>query len=132
MPLSRGVARFNHLVTNRISLPVAGHLPGFGVVRHRGRKSGRVYRTPVSVFATAEGYMVALTYGPGSDWVKNVLAAGRCELETRGRRVPLVDPCVVTDHEKLWAPVVVQLMLDVTGVRQCLQLCRAPADKESS
>jgi putative N-acetylmannosamine-6-phosphate epimerase len=46
----------------------------------------RVYQMPVNVFATEEGYVnFALTYGPDTDWVKNVLTADGCELWTRGR-----------------------------------------------
>jgi hypothetical protein len=61
------------------------------VVVHRGRRPGRRYRTPVNVFATEDGYRFALTYGPDTDWVRSVLAAGGCEQQTRGRtgrRVP--------------------------------------------
>jgi hypothetical protein len=42
-------------------------MPGLGVVVHRGRRSGRVYQTPVNVFATEDGYVVALTYGPDAE-----------------------------------------------------------------
>jgi deazaflavin-dependent oxidoreductase (nitroreductase family) len=84
MPAPRRIARFNKHFTNRLSLKVAGYLPGFAIVSHVGRKSGRPYRTPVNAFRTDGGYIIALTYGAQSDWVKNVLAAGSCELQTRG------------------------------------------------
>ena len=67
-------------------------MPDFGVVVHRGRRSGRLYQTPVNVFATEDGYVLVLTYGPDTDWVKNVLAAGGCELRTRGRAIRLTSP----------------------------------------
>jgi deazaflavin-dependent oxidoreductase (nitroreductase family) len=89
MPLSRSVARFNRRGPNRILGPVAPYLPGFGVVRHTGRNTGRSYRTPVNVFRRPGGYVIALTYGPGADWVRNVLTSGGCELETRGRTLRL-------------------------------------------
>jgi deazaflavin-dependent oxidoreductase (nitroreductase family) len=104
MPAPRSLARFNKRFTNRLTSKVAGHLPGFAIVSHVGRKSGRIYRTPVNAFRTDGGYIIALTYGAQSDWVKNVLAAGSCELQTRGRRVRLFDPCIVTDESKGWAP----------------------------
>lgn len=75
MPAPRWLGRFNRVVTNRVTGIVAPRLPGFGVISHRGRRSGRAYTTPVNVFRTAEGYAVALTYGAESDWVKNVEAA---------------------------------------------------------
>ena len=92
MPLSRRVARFNRLVANRFVGPVLTRMPGFGTVNHRGRRSGRPYETPVKVFVRGEDYVIALPYGPGSDWVRNVLAAGGCDLTVRGRRVRLLPP----------------------------------------
>jgi deazaflavin-dependent oxidoreductase (nitroreductase family) len=91
----RWVAAFNVAVTNRITSRFAARLPGFGVLTHVGRKSGRVYRTPVNVFQAPEGFLIALTYGRESEWVKNVLAAGGCELETRDVRYHLSAPTIV-------------------------------------
>jgi deazaflavin-dependent oxidoreductase (nitroreductase family) len=93
-------------------LRVAGHLPGFAILRHVGRRSGRAYRTPVNTFRTDGEYIIALTYGSRSDWVKNVLAAGSCELQTRGRRVHLSDPRIETDQSKSWAPLLVRFVLN--------------------
>jgi len=70
------MARFNKRFTNRLTSKVAGYLPGFAIVSHIGRKSGRTYRTPVNAFRTDGGYIIALTYGAQSDWVKNVMTAG--------------------------------------------------------
>ena len=80
----RWVAAFNLAVTNRITSRFAARLPGFGILAHVGRKSGRVYRTTVNVFPVSEGFLIALTYGRESEWVKNVAAAAGCQLETRG------------------------------------------------
>ncbi len=79
MPLSRAIGRFNRVATNRLTRLIAGRLPGFGIITHRGRRSGRTYRTPVNVFRRPRGFVVALTYGRG-DWVKNVLAAGQAQV----------------------------------------------------
>lgn len=98
MVLSRRVARFNRAVTNRTIGRVAPWMPGFGVIHHRGRTSGRGYHTPVNVFRTRGGYVVALTYGPGADWVRNVMAAGGCDLTTRGTVVHLGAPGITTDR----------------------------------
>ena len=46
----RSLAKINIAVTNRITSLFAGWLPGFGILTHVGRKSGKVYRTPVNVF----------------------------------------------------------------------------------
>lgn len=86
MPIPLGVARFNRRVTNRVATPLLRWVPGFGVVHHVGRRSGRGYRTPVNVFVVDGDYVVALTYGRETDWLRNVLAADGCEVEVRGRR----------------------------------------------
>jgi len=95
MPLGRRVARFNRLFANYFAGPVLTRMPGFGTVHHRGRKSGREYSTPVKLFRDGEGYIITLPYGPGSDWVKNVLAAGGCDLVTRGRSIKLDHPLIL-------------------------------------
>jgi deazaflavin-dependent oxidoreductase (nitroreductase family) len=130
MPAPRSIARFNKRFTNRLTSRVAGHLPGFAIVSHVGRKSGRVYHTPVNAFRTEGGYIIALTYGAESDWVKNVLAAGWCELQTRGRRVRLSDPHIVTDESKSWAPLPVRLILSLIRAPQYLRLSAAPGNDQ--
>ena len=65
----RWVAAFNLAVTNRITSRFAARLPGFGILTHVGRKSGKVSRTPVNVFRAPEGFLIALTYGRECEWV---------------------------------------------------------------
>ena len=122
MPASSGIARFNRRFTNKLTLRVAGYLPGFAIVSHVGRKSGRTYRTPVNAFRTEGGYIIALIYGAQSDWVKNVLAAGSCELQTRGRRVRLTNPRIEADKSKSWAPLPVRLILGLIDAPQYMRL----------
>ncbi len=122
MPAPRSIARFNRSFTNRLTSKVAGYLPGFAIVSHVGRKSGRAYRTPVNAFRTDDGYIIALTYGAESDWVKNVLAAGSCELQTRGRRECLYNPHIVTDESEGWAPLPVKLILGLIDAPQYMRL----------
>jgi deazaflavin-dependent oxidoreductase (nitroreductase family) len=104
MPLPKSLARFNLTVTNRISGPFAARLPGFAIVHHVGRKSGIERTTPVNMFRDGEDYVIALTYGRDSQWVKNVLAAGEFDVVTRGRRLRLHDPRIV-QHAPVPAPV---------------------------
>lgn len=124
MVLSRKLARFNKVATNRALGLITPRLPGFGTVVHRGRRSGSVYRTPVNLFRVPDGFVVALTYGPGADWVKNVVAAGGCEIVTRGRHVKLVDPLVVHDETRKPVPVLVRRVLGAVGVADFLHLRR--------
>lgn len=120
MVLPKRMARFNKIVTNRLTRTFAGRAPGFGIVHHQGRKSGKQYATPVNVFPTAEGYAIALTYGPGTDWVKNVLAAGGSNLEVRGHTVKLTNPRLVHDETHRRTPPGVRQFLGLTGVNDFL------------
>lgn len=122
----RWVAAFNLAVTNRITGPFAGRLPGFGMLTHVGRNSGRVYHTPVNVFRTPEGFLIALTYGQQAHWVQNVLAAGACRVETRGVVYELSAPVVVHDTSRRRFPFPVGLVLRIIGATDFLQLsaCR--------
>jgi hypothetical protein len=65
----------------------APRMPGLGVIVPRARRSGRRYQTPVNVFSAADGYVIALTYGPDTDWVKNVVAAGGCSSAPAARPI---------------------------------------------
>ena len=128
MVIPKRVALFNRVVTNRITGHVAGRLPGFGIVLHRGRRSGHPYRTPINVLRGGDGYVAALTYGPDTDWVKNVLAAGGCELEVRRQRVRLTDPRVVHDETRSAVPPGVRQLLGMLGVTDFLYLAIAPPE----
>ncbi|MQA01903.1 MAG: nitroreductase family deazaflavin-dependent oxidoreductase [Streptosporangiales bacterium] len=100
MPIPKVVAQLNRVAFNRLNRHVLLWVPGFGVIVHRGRRSGRTFRTPVWVFRTADGYLFALVYGQDTDWVKNVLAAGQCKLQERGRTVRLAEPRLYRDEER--------------------------------
>ena len=69
--------------------------PLWAVVHHRGRKSGRALTVPVAVLATPDTFLITLPWGPGTNWVKNVLAAGGCRVRWKGRDHLVVRPEVV-------------------------------------
>jgi deazaflavin-dependent oxidoreductase (nitroreductase family) len=125
MPLPKGLARFNLRVTNRVLGPLAERLPGFGIVLHTGRRSGRGYRTPVNIFRRGDRYVIALTYGADSQWVRNVLAAGAVDVEIRGRRVHLTAPHIVHDERRRLVPAPVRVPLRAANVSDFLVLSRA-------
>jgi deazaflavin-dependent oxidoreductase (nitroreductase family) len=122
MPIPRTVRRWNKVGLNRVTKRIAPWMPGFGVVVHRGRRSGRRYQTPVNVFPTEDGYVFALTYGPDTDWVKNVLAAGGCELRTRGRAIRLISPQLFHDESRRSIRPVERQVLRIIGVADFLSL----------
>jgi deazaflavin-dependent oxidoreductase (nitroreductase family) len=91
--LADRLARFNRRLPNRVIRTFAGRrLSPVALMVHQGRRSGRQYRTPVMPLPLDDGFLVSLPYGPERDWVRNVLAAGRCTLQRGGRRVELTDP----------------------------------------
>lgn len=90
-PLPRRLARFNIVVTNRIQRLWAPYLPPWLVVEHRGRHTGRAYRTPTWGVIRSGELRIRALYGPRSDWVRNLLAAGHGTIVRRGRRLPIAD-----------------------------------------
>ena len=118
----RRLAAFHRAVTNRITIRFVGRLPGFGIVTSVGRKSGKLYRTPVNVFREPDGFLIALTYGPDSGWVKNVLAADGCELEIRGVRYQLSSPIVIHDPSRRRFPPLARVILRLIAAYDFLQL----------
>src|ERR1700757_3518290 len=111
----RWLARINIAFTNRITGLFAGWLPGFGILTHVGRKSGKVYRTPINVFRASNGFIIALTYSSQSEWVKNVLAAGGLEIKNRGEKYQLSLPNVVRDPTRRRFPIPVRVVLRIVG-----------------
>jgi deazaflavin-dependent oxidoreductase (nitroreductase family) len=128
MPIPRAVGRWNKAGLNRVTRHIAPWMPGLGVVIHRGRRSGRCYRTPVNVFPAENGYVFALTYGPDTDWVKNVLAAGGCELQTRGRTIRLTSPRVYRDEDRRGIRPLERQVLRALNVADFLSAKPAPAE----
>jgi deazaflavin-dependent oxidoreductase (nitroreductase family) len=127
MPLSRTVARVNRYTINPVIRLFAGTVPPFAVLIHTGRTSGRVYRTPIMVFPSGDTFVIALTYGRGTDWERNVFHAGGCELIWRRQHIRLVRPELVDEVEAGVAlPRLVRTVLSILGVRDFIRLERLP------
>jgi hypothetical protein len=118
IPFACRIARFNNRVTNRWLGPIAWYLPGFGRIEHVGRATGRRHLSPMVAFRSRDGRRLtfALTYGPGADWVRNVLAAGELTFDSRRTgRVRLIEPRLIHDPARRPVP---------WPVRQVLRLMR--------
>lgn len=126
-----GLRRLVERFFNPLSRPFAARLPGFGILSHTGRRSGRVYRTPINVFRRDGSWVFVLTYGSDVDWVKNVLAAGGCSLHTRGRDLALVDPRLVVDPSLPGMPLPVRVAGRLIDATELLVLRPAPAGDPS-
>ena len=127
MPIPRIVRQWNKTGLNRVTRHIAPWAPGMGVIIHRGRRSGRLYQTPVSVFSAKDGYVFALTYGPDTNWVKNVLAAGGCVLRTHGHATQLTSPRLYHDQSRRGIRPAERQALRLLGVADFLFLNTVPA-----
>ena len=127
MPLPRSLANFNRRFTNKVSRHVAGWLPGFGIVIHTGRRSGRTYETPVNVFRTDGRFVLALTYGR-ADWVQNVMAAGSAQLRTRRKVHVIANPRIVSAPRHPDLPLVPRTILSWIDVDEELHADDGAAD----
>lgn len=121
--------RFNKAAFNPLLLAVApADAPYIGVIRHVGRVSGRPYETPVIAVPVEGGFVVPLPYGRGTDWCRNVLAAGGTTLRYRGQEIALADP-VLLDRDAAQAAVgePYRRLLGLFGIGDYLRLARTAA-----
>jgi deazaflavin-dependent oxidoreductase (nitroreductase family) len=93
MPMPRWWRAINKHVFNPMELK-RGARP---VLTHVGRTSGRTYRTPLDAHRVEGGYLFVLVYGSGSDWVRNILAAGQAHLRVDGEEIDLTHPRLIDD-----------------------------------
>jgi deazaflavin-dependent oxidoreductase (nitroreductase family) len=128
------IARHNHgLCTkilkryNALVLPTAGRrISAYAVLRHTGRRSGRIYLTPVGAYQFGDGFVMGLTYGPKVDWCRNVLASDHAVLRWRGKDYAVERPELIRlDQDVLRAfPLPFRPIL-ARELSQCLWLHRA-------
>jgi len=90
------VRRFNRRWLNPVMLRMAGR-PNWYAARleHVGRRSGRLYATPVVAKPVTGGYAVPLPYGRHVDWLRNQEAAGHARLQVDGQLYRVANPRIV-------------------------------------
>jgi len=112
--------------SNAMILFVAGkRLSPWVTLEHTGRRSGRVYRTPLVTFPFGDGFVFMLPYGPDVDWCRNVMASGRAVLMRKGESVVLEKPQIIVDAAVLAAlPPPVRFMTPEQGI--WMHRCRRP------
>ena len=123
MPIPKAVARLNRYLTNPIARRIAGWAPMFAIVYHQGRRSGNRYSTPVNIFPTQDGCVIALTYGSDVHWVKNLMAAGGGEIKHRSHTIRIDEPELIPADEGMAAmPRVVSIILRMINVTEFLRV----------
>ena len=121
----------NPLVLRLAGTPI---FPLYGVIEHRGRRSGKVLRTPVVVRSTADGFVVPMPWGAGTDWYRNVRAAGGCVVRWKGRTYPVAQPELIADPvaaRALFGPILGPLMARL-GITHSLRLRHRPQTPASA
>jgi deazaflavin-dependent oxidoreductase (nitroreductase family) len=94
------------IVTTHVVNPVMTQLAGrryssAALIRHTGRRSGRVYATPVVAEPVTDGFLVPLPYGTGVDWLQNVLVSGGARVDLHGARYEVTEPRVLSAAQAL-------------------------------
>src|SRR3954451_24654602 len=79
--------------------PIARYLPGTATIEHRGRKSGKTYKTIVSAYRKGNTLAIALGHGK-TDWVKNVLAAGEADVHFIRRQLHITNTRILPAGSK--------------------------------
>jgi deazaflavin-dependent oxidoreductase (nitroreductase family) len=67
----------------------------FAMLRHVGRRSGKTYEIPIMVWKVADGFVIALTYGPHVDWLRNLQSAGGGSLRWHKQEYTLQQPAFI-------------------------------------
>ncbi len=126
MPFPRWLAQVNKRVFN----PLEERRGARPVLIHSGRTSGRTYRTPLDAHRLPDGYLFIPMYGPRTDWVKNVLAAGEARLSIDGSEIELEAPRLVTKDD-IW-PLLPSSTKTPPSIQGTSQLLRMDTRRQAS
>jgi deazaflavin-dependent oxidoreductase (nitroreductase family) len=103
------------------------HVGWAAQIRHTGRRSGRAYSTPAGARRVDDTFVVPLTFGTRSDWVRNVTTAGGCTIRWKARDYATSQPDIVsigeamaTAHDAFKMPE--RAFMRALGIRNFLQL----------
>ena len=123
----RLLRRTNRNFANVYQLRTAGRKGArYAVLRHTGRVSGAERATPLDAVPVDGGFEIVLPYGPDTDWLKNLRAAGSAVLEHEGVAYRVHDPVVVPVAESSFGATD-DPSLRIFGIREALRLTAEPA-----
>jgi deazaflavin-dependent oxidoreductase (nitroreductase family) len=116
---------------NPLMAKLAGqqHMRAFAVLQHRGRRSGRLYETPVVARPIADGFVIPLPFGEQTDWFRNLQVAGAGMIRWHGVDYPVIEPQLVD-----WATArpafrgLERVQVPLLGIRQFVRLRRRPVE----
>jgi deazaflavin-dependent oxidoreductase (nitroreductase family) len=95
-------------------------------VVHKGRRSGRNYKTPVLASHVEDYIYIPLPYGNHVDWLRNILAHGECKIFWKGEEIAASDPMIIEAETALsFLPEDRRNLLDRSEVEKFLRLTRS-------
>ncbi|WP_052226702.1 nitroreductase family deazaflavin-dependent oxidoreductase [Microbacterium mangrovi] len=76
-------------------------VPLWALIRHRGRRSGTAYETPIAIVPTRDAaiILIGLPWGRNTNWARNVMADAGASLRRNGRDVVLTEPRIIDPGE---------------------------------
>lgn len=115
---------FNKYVTNRVLRRFAHSSRGpFAILRHTGRRSGKEYETTFWVWPQGDDFVIALTYGPEVDWLRNLQASGNGTLFWHGKTYTISNPELIDSSVALPAfPAFIQFVMRRLGTHQFVRV----------
>lgn len=111
-----------------VTVPIArtGLISIWGVVKHRGRRSGTMHSTPIALRPTADGFVLPLPWGEGTDWCRNVRAAGGGVIVWRGAEYEVTKPEIIDVADAMPAfDAFMRPIVRLTGIKKFLRVRRA-------
>ncbi|TMC82304.1 MAG: nitroreductase family deazaflavin-dependent oxidoreductase [Chloroflexi bacterium] len=127
---ARRAVRFFAGFINPLTLVIAGRrwMPIVGVIHHRGRKSGRMYDTPLGMRPLGDTFVMPRTFGENAAWYLNVKAAGWGVVTYKGHDYTVVEPQVIDYATAAPAfPRYELLQFRLVGINEYLRMRQAPA-----
>lgn len=114
------VKRFVNPVLRNLATSSVGP---FALLRHVGRNSGKHYEIPIMVWRTPDGFVIALTYGPHVDWLRNLQAADGGSLRWHKQEFVFQKPEFVDEKTGVSAlPPVIRRFLRLHGTHEFVKL----------
>src|SRR5436309_10926824 len=112
-------------ILNRFVTRIAGrrYVPLYVLLRHRGRRSGRTYATPVVALHVPGGFAIPMAFGEGADWYRNIIATGSATIRRHGTELQLADPAPIdSDSASSPFPGWQRSLFRALGIRRVLYL----------
>jgi EmrB/QacA subfamily drug resistance transporter/deazaflavin-dependent oxidoreductase (nitroreductase family) len=134
-PRARRAVRLAARFINPLVLLVAGRrwMPVVGILRHRGRRTGRIYASPVGMRRSAGDFVIPLTFSEHAAWHHNLRAANAGVVTYLGRDAPVSDPRVIDYAEAAPAfPRYERAQFRLLGITQFLRLTSIQNPREAT